>query len=305
MTRTPATERNHDRPAPAPHPSAVSRWRAILLRTWDRMGTHHVTLVAAGVAFYGLLAIFPAITAVISIWGLILDPHAITQKIAELSAVLPDEARSIIAGQARAIAAGTGAGISLAAIGGILFALFSSMKGMRSLIDGLNLIHGEGERRGFIVLNLLTFVLMLALVLVVIATLGLLIVFPLVVDLLGFASIAATLVGLARWPVLALVAVVGMTVLYRYGPSRRRQAWRHAGRGAIAGTALWIVASAGFSVYLRYFGAYNETYGTLGAVIALLMWFWLSALAILTGAEVEAAIEHHDADGTGAARTGA
>jgi membrane protein len=291
-------ERGRGRHADSPGQIPRAGWRDILLRTWEQMGEDHVSMVAAGVAFYGLLALFPAITAVISIWGLMFDPQTILQQVEQVSGILPEEARAVVADQATTIAAGAGAGVSLAAIGGILLALYSAMKGVKSLIEGLNIIYDEEEKRGFIKLNLLALVLTLALVFIMIGTLGLLVVYPVVVDAFGFSSIVQALVSLARWPLLGLVAVVGMAILYRYGPSRDRPKWRWVSGGAVAATLLWIVASIAFSIYMQYFGNYNETYGTLGAAIALLTWFWISAFVLLMGAELDSEIEHQTARDT-------
>ena len=298
MAHSRSDEPGRGRHADTPSEIPKAGWRDILLRTWDQMGRDHVSMVAAGVGFYGLLALFPAITAVISIWGLMFDPQTILQQIAQLSGILPEQARAVVEDQATKIAQGAGAGVSLAAIGGILLALYSAMKGVKSLIEGLNIIYNEDEKRGFLKLNLLAFALTLALIFIMIGTLGLLVVYPVVVEAFGFNSIVQALVSLARWPLLALVAVIGMAILYRYAPSRDRPKWRWVSWGAIAATVLWIIASIGFSVYMRYFGNYNETYGTLGAAIALLMWFWISAFVVLMGAELDSEIEHQTAEDT-------
>src|SRR5690606_38552212 len=158
--------------------------------------------------------------------------------------------------------------------------------------DGLNIIYDEDEKRGFLHLNLLSLALTLALIAIMIAALGMLVVYPLVVSAFGFSSIVQTLVSLARWPLLGLVAVAGMAMVYRYGPSRTRPKWRWVTWGAVTGTVMWIDGSIAFSIYMQNFGNYNETYGTLGAGIALLMWFWLSSFAVLLGAELNSEIEH-------------
>ena len=295
MAGSAADERGRGRQADSPQEIPKQGWRDILLRTWDQMGQDHVSIVAAGVGFYGLLAIFPAITAIISIWGLMFDPAAITDQIDQVSGVLPQQARDVIKDQAASIAEGAGTGASLAAIGGILLALYSSTKGVKSLIEGLNIIYDEDEKRGFVKLNLIALALTLALVLMMICTLGLLVVYPAVIGVFGFSSIIQTLVTYLRFPLLAVVAIVGLMILYRYAPSRDRPKWRWVNWGAIIATLIWIVGSIGFSIYMRYFGNYNETYGTLGAAIVLLTWFWLSAFIVLMGAELNSEIEHQTA----------
>lgn len=295
MARSAAQERGRGRHADSPGQIPKKGWGDILKRTWTEMGNDHVSMIAAGVGFYGLLAIFPAITAVISIWGLMFDPQTILTQIEQVGHVLPQQAQEVVSDQAANIAEGAGTGVTLAAIGGILLALYSAMKGVKSLIEGLNIIYDEEEKRGFVKLNLVAFVLTLAMIFMMIGTLGLLVVYPTLVGAFGFSSLVQTLVDYLRWPLLGLVAVVGMAVLYRYAPSRDRARWRWVSWGAVIATVLWIVGSIAFSIYMRYFGNYNETYGTLGAAIVLLTWFWLSAFVVLMGAELDSEIEHQTA----------
>ncbi len=267
------------------------------------MGHDHVSMVAAGVGFFGLLAIFPAITAIISIWGLMFDPATITAQIDQISGMLPQQAHDVIKQQAATISANAGTGASLAAIGGILLALYSSMKGVKSLIEGLNIIYDEEEKRGFVKLNLVALLLTLALVLIMICTLGLLVVYPSVIDLFGFSSILQTVISFMRFPLLAVVVVFGLMILYRYGPSRDTPKWRWVDWGAVIATIVWVIGSIGLSIYMSYFGNYNATYGTLGAAIVLLTWFWLSAFIVLMGAELNSEMEHQTAkDSTTGAR---
>jgi membrane protein len=286
--------RRAERPQEIPKPG----WRDVLVRTKNEISDDHVSMIAAGVAFYGLLAIFPAIAALISIWGLMFDPRQIEQQIALVSSALPQQAASIITDQARKIASGAGAGMSIAAIGGILLTLYSASKGMKALIEGLNVIYGEEEKRGFIKLNLAALALTLGLIVVMILSLGLIIVAPAILGSLGLGSTVEALVTYLRWPILLVVAIVGLAVLYRFAPSRNQPRWRWVSWGAAIATALWIIGSIAFSVYVRNFGNYNETYGSLGAVVILLMWFWLSAFIVLLGAELNSEMEHQTAEDT-------
>lgn len=295
MAHSAASDRDRGRQADRPRDIPKAGWRDILLRTWKEMGGDHVSMVAAGVAFYGILAIFPAIAAIISIWGLMFDPQTILGQIEQVGHLLPQEARDVVTEQATAIAENAGTGVTLAAIGGILLALYSAMKGVKSLIEGLNIIYDEEEKRGFIKLNLVALLLTLALIFVMIGALGLLVVYPSLVGAFGFSSIVQTLVDWLRWPLLAVVAMVGMAVLYRYAPSRDKPKWRWVTWGAGIATVLWIIGSIGFSLYMRYFGDYSATYGTLGAGIVLLTWLWLSAFVVLMGAELDSEIEHQTA----------
>jgi len=294
MSRTETADR-HGRDAASPLAIPLPGWWSILQRTYAHIGKDHVSLTAAGVAFYGLLAVFPAIAAMVSMWGLVSDPQEIEREIASVSAVLPEDAGAIIIDQARSIAAGAGAGVTFATIFGLLLAIYSTSKGVKSLMEGLNIIYGEDEKRGFITFNLAALALTFGAIVVAVVALGAVVVVPALVAAIGLDDIVGPSVTLLRWPILAAVALLGLAVLYRFGPSRRRARWQWVSWGAVTATVLWVAASVLFSLYVSQFGTYNETYGTLGGVIILLMWFWLSAFVILLGAELNAEIEHQTA----------
>lgn len=279
---------------PRGRPSA--RWREILLRVKDSIAEDHVSIVAAGVAFFGLLAIFPAIAALVSIAGLILDPATIQSQLATLSAALPPEAAQIVADQARDVA-GAGSSIGLAAAGGILIAIYSASRGMKSLMDGMNIAYGEDEDRGFIAQNVTALALTLFLIVGVVVAFVVVLAAPVVLGWLALSQLADTLISWGRWPFLAVLTVFGLSVVYRYGPSRRDPAWRWVSPGAVLATVVWLVGSVAFSVYVTNFGGYNETYGALGGVIILLLWLWLSGFVVLLGAELNAAVERQTGQG--------
>lgn len=279
--------RDAERPRQIPKPG----WRDVLIRTWKEMGRDHVTMVAAGVAFFGLLALFPAIAAIISLWGLMFDPAAIERQIEQVSAALPEQAAAIVREQARSVAAGAG-GVGLAAIAGLALTLYSATKGVKSLIEGLNIVYDEEESRGFVRVNLVALLLTLVLIAMMLAALGLIVVLPALLGVVGLGGTAETLIALLRWPLLALVAMLALAMLYRFAPSRATPRWRWISWGAVIATALWVAGSIAFSLYVQNFGSYNETYGSIGAVIVLLMWFWLSAYIVLMGAELNSEIEH-------------
>ena len=287
MARSAERGRRAERPSHIPRPG----WRDILLRTWNEISDDHVSLIAAGVGFYGLLALFPAIAALISIWGLLFDPQQIEQQIETMSGFLPADAATIVRDQARTIAAGSG-GLSVAAAGGILLALYSAAKGMKALMEGLNIIYDEQEERGFIKLNLVALGLTLMMILAMLAALGAIIIVPVLLGAVGLGPVAETLVSLLRWPLLFAVALIILAIIYRYGPSRAQPRWRWVSWGAAVATVFWLLGSIAFSIYVQSFGSYNETYGSIGAVIILLMWFWLSAFSVLLGAELNAEMEH-------------
>ncbi|MBM7070083.1 YihY/virulence factor BrkB family protein [Actibacterium sp. 188UL27-1] len=266
-------------------------WKDIAFRVKDEIAADRVGLIAAGVAFYGLLALFPAITALIAISGLIVEPSQIVDQLESLSGLMPEEVISIVTAQASKVAGSHGGGLGLAAIAGVLIALYSASKGMASLIEGINVAYDEEEKRGFIRLKLVTFALtlflMIGLLIALMATVGL----PTVLAVLDFGAVFEFLMTAGLWVGLFLLTVFGLSVLYRYAPSRDEPEWKWASPGAIVACLIWVIASAGFAFYVGNFGSYNESFGTLAGVIVLLMWFWISAFIILLGAELNAEME--------------
>jgi membrane protein len=278
----------------ADEPSQIDRpgWRDILLRTKNEIADDHVSMIAAGVAYYAMLAIFPAVAALISIWGLVADPQQITRQIDRVSSVMPPQAASLIQTQAGELASHAGGGVTFAAIGGIILALYSANNGTKSLIEGLNIIYDEREKRGFFKLNLVALGLTMLLVVGMILAMALVILLPALLGHLGLGAVLATVATYLRWPLLFVGAMVVLTMFYRYAPSREEPRWRWVSWGAAAATLLWTIGSIGFSIYVRNFGNYNATYGSLGAVIILLFWLWLSAFIVLLGAELNSEMEH-------------
>ena len=292
MAEPATTPDAHGRHAFTPKQIPWPGWKDILKRTWRELTNDHVSVVAAGVAFYGLLALFPALTSLISIAGLVLDPAEVVTQLSEWTAGLPQTAADIIVGQSVSVASGGGTALSLAAIGGLALALYSTAKGTKTLMEGLNVAYDEEETRGFVRLNLTALALTGLMIIALMIAIGLGAVVPLVIDALNLPTIVERLLHLARWIMLAVIAILGLSLLYRYGPSREDAKWRWITPGASIAILLWVAATAGFSVYVSNFGSYNETYGALGGVIILLTWLWLSAFIVLLGAELNSEIEH-------------
>lgn len=278
----------------AEHPKEIPKpgWIDILLRTKNRLSQDYIGLVSAGVAFYALLAIFPALAAVISIYGLIADPASIEQQINSTMTVLPPEAANILRQQLQNLTSQPRAGLGIGLVVGIGLALWSAAKGVKALLQGLNIAYSEQERRGFIKLNAMALLLTFGGVLFAILALGLIAVLPAVINLLKLEGIAASIISLLSWPLLLIAVMVALAVLYRFGPSRTQARWRWLNWGVAVATALWLVGSFMFSVYVSNFGSYSKTYGSVGAIVILMLWFFLSAYSILLGAELNAEIEH-------------
>ncbi len=284
----------HGRGREAARPGEIPKpgWRDILLRTWREQSRDNLSLVAAGVAFYAMLALFPAIAALISIYGLLADPAQLQSQIGEVSGVLPPDARSIIQSQLSQVVSGAGGALSLGAVAGVLLALWSASKGMKGLIQALNIAYDEQESRGFLKLNAISLLLTFSGLVFFILALTAVVAMPALLDNLGLPDAVMWTVSIARWPVLAIAGMLALSVLYRYGPDRDQPRWRWVSWGSAGATVAWIGASLLFSLYVSRFGNYNETYGALGAVVILLMWLFITAYVVLFGAEFNAEMEH-------------
>lgn len=248
-------------------------------------------LIAAGVAFYGLLSIFPALTALISIYGLVADPAQVQQQIAGTAGVLPPNVRQLLQSHAQAIAGPSNGALSISVIVGFLLTLWSARQGANAIVIALNIAYEVRETRALLLRMGLTLLLTVAAILVAIVALVGVVGIPAVLGHLGLGSIGQLAVSAVRWPILALLLVGALAALYRYLPNRRRPAWRWVASGAVAATVLWLIASALFSLYVSTFAHYNKVYGSVGAIVVLLLWLFLSALIVLIGAEFNAAIE--------------
>jgi membrane protein len=279
------------RNAEAPTEIPAKGWKDIAFRVKDELASDHVGLIAAGVAFYALLAIFPAVTALMALAGLVLEPAEVTAQLETLTRMIPKEAAQIILDQAVAVAGSEDAGLGLAFVIGLALAIYSASKGMGSLIEGLNVAFDEDETRGFIkktiVTLLLTVFLIIGLIVGLLSTLAV----PAMLELIALPSWMETTLSLLRWLALAVLSVFGLGVLYRYGPARDNAEWQWLTPGAVTACVIWLVASVGFSIYVSNFGSYNESFGSMAGVIILLMWLWISAFIVLLGAELNAEIE--------------
>jgi membrane protein len=266
-------------------------WKDIALRVKDEIAADRVSLVAAGVAFYALLAIFPAITAIMALGGLIFEPSEVTAQLTAITGVIPKEAAQIIIDQATSVAGSEQQGLGFAFVVGLVLAIYSASKGMGSLIQGLNVVYDVEEKRGFIKRTLWTLGLTVFLIVGLVVGLAAVLAVPVVLGFVALPGWLETVLGLSRWVILAVMTIFGLAVLYRYAPSREDVEWKWLPGGAIAACLIWLIASVGFSIYVSNFGSYNESFGSIAGVIVLLMWLWISAFIILLGAELNAEFE--------------
>jgi membrane protein len=270
-------------------------WQDIFWRTYEEFGNDRLLAVAGGVVFYGLLALFPAITAFVSSYGLFADATTVGRHLAFADALMPEGAFEIVQEQINRIASQGGGGLSLGFIFGLGLAIWSANAGMKAIMDALNVIYDEEEKRGFIRLNLISLALTLGALAALLIAITAVVVLPLIFNWVGMSGAAEWAIAALRWPALLLVVMFGLAILYRFGPSRREARWQWLSVGAILATLLWLAGSLLFSWYLANFADYNATYGSLGAAIGLMMWLWLSTICILLGAELNSQIEHQTA----------
>jgi membrane protein len=267
-------------------------WKEIGKRVVGQLKAHHVSLLAAGVAFKALLALFPALIATVSIWGLVADPDTITEQISGMTDALPDEAAGLIESQLSEIA-GQGAGaLSGALIISILVALWSASAGMAGLMEGVNAAYREVDERPFPKKRGLALAFTLGAIVFLVVTIGILVVLPNLFGVLGLGDTGELAVRILQWPLLAALLLGALAAIYRYAPDRDEPQLRWATPGAILATVLWLVGSAGFTIYVETAGDFAATYGALAGVVILMLWLYLTAFSILLGAEVNATAEH-------------
>lgn len=270
-------------------------WWMILKRLVRHVSANNLSLIAAGVAFYGLLALFPGITALVAVVGLFTQPQILAEQLSTLTQIMPAEIATLVLEQFNAVVGADSSGLTFAAATGSAIAFYSASRGVESLMGGLNFAYDITEQRSFVWFKLRVFGLTVAIVFGIGLTLMAMAVLPILAQILtllpdlGLGDLKDWVLWL-RWPLVAVVAALGFSGLYRYGPSTGAIALRGIKPGAVLACLVWIAASFGFSWYVEAFGNYNQTFGALGGVIVLLMWLWLSAFIVLMGAAVDYAM---------------
>ncbi len=259
---------------------------------WKEIREDNLALVSAGVSFYSLLAIFPAVGAVVALYGIVADRQMVGEHLSFIRSVLPRDAYQPIADQVRALTSEKAAELGLGFAIGVIISIWSASRAVIALITAMNIAYEVDEKRSFVTLNLLAFVFTFAALAVMLAAMLILGGLPALVEELHLPGWVASLILLLRWPPLAAFVLIGLALLFRYGPSREHARFEWLSPGAIVAMLLWVIASAGFSVYVTNFGKYNETFGSLAGGIILLFWFYVAAYAVCIGAEINAEIEY-------------
>ncbi len=291
MAESAANESGRGRQSSGPSEIPAPGWRDILLRTKQQIARDHVALVAAGLAFYTLLSIFPAIAAIVSVYGLVADSSEVQAHFLAVASLVPEQARALLADQMTRVAGGNTGTLSLAVLVSLVLALWGASRGTQAFMMAMNVAYNEREKRGIVKQNLIAIALTICLLLFSTVALVATVFVPAMVASLGIEGPRGWLLTLLRWPLLAFCFMVALAVLYRLAPSRNDAKWRWVTPGSVIAVVLWLIASIAFSFYIGNFTNYNQTYGSLGAVIGVLMWFWVSAFVVILGAEVNAEIE--------------
>ncbi|RXH35460.1 YihY/virulence factor BrkB family protein [Bradyrhizobium zhanjiangense] len=286
-----AVQPGHGRRAKSPFTIPWAGWKDIFWRTYQRIDEDRLLATAGGVVFFGLLAIFPAVTALVSSYGLFADPSTISDNLQKLAMMLPEGTFQIVEEQVGRVVSKGNTALGATFLFGLVLAIWSANAGVKAIFDALNVAYEEREKRSFIRLNMVSLAFtvggIMALLLMVAAVVAL----PLALNHLGLAPESKLIVALARWPLLFLILLVALAILYRFAPSRDAPRWQWLSLGAVTAAILWIAGSALLSWYLSEFANYNATYGSLGAAIGLMMWMWVSTIVIMFGAELNSEIE--------------
>ncbi len=263
----------------------------MLGRAIRRSQQDNIALLAAGVAFFGFLALFPALIALVTLVGLVADPGQITQQVQSFTAGLPQTSRELISDQLTTITGSSSRALTVGLVISLLVALWSASSGTSNLMTAVNIAYEEEETRGFVRLRAVALLLTLGTVIFLILTLALIAVVPVALHAVPLGPLGTLLAQVVRWTLLIALIVIGLAVLYRVAPDRNPPKFRWVGVGSVLAALLWLLGSVGFSLYVNFFGNYNKTYGALAGVIVLLLWLFVTCYIVLLGAEINAQAE--------------
>lgn len=269
---------------------ASPRWKAVE-RIADRLLSSQLSLFAAGIAFFGLLAVFPALTAFAALYGIFADTGMVYTTLSPLRGIVPPAAYDILGNQLIALSMREEATLGFGAVMAFLLSIWSAASGIKSLMAALNYDYVVKENRGFFHRTGIALGFTVGGLIMLMVVLALIVGLPAALELARVDKETIEAVVWVPWLAIAAIVVLALTVIYRYGPSRLVRQFRYEIPGAVVATTLWVFASVGFSIYVANFGDYNKTFGSLGAVVVLLMWFYLSAYAICIGAEINAELK--------------
>lgn len=277
--------------ADSPTQIPLRGWLQVIRRALTRSFADNMSILAGGVAFFAFLAVYPALIAALTLYGLIADPVQVAQQIAGLFGALPRDTRALLSQQLAAVIHSSGGALTAGLIASLLFTLWSASSGTGNLITAVNIAYSEKETRSLIRLQIIALVLTLGAIIFVLLTLTLIAVVPAMLDYLGLGLLERVLAQVVRWSLLFGVVIVGLAVVYRVAPDRADAKIRWVTPGALFAAFLWLLGSIVFSLYVSFFSNYNKTYGALAGVIVLMLWLFLTSYIVLLGAEINAEAE--------------
>ena len=287
-----ATWHHRGREAQSPTEIPAKGWKDTLKRVKEGINDNHLSLLSAAMAYYALFAFVPAISSVVLVYAWVSDPSQITEHISKASQFIPSEMQTILNNQLGTLASQASTSLGFGAISAVLIALWGASKGSKAIIESLNLIYQEDDDRSFIKTSLLALTLTLLGVVLAILALGVIVVIPTITNFLNLPpmfDIGATIVS---WVILLGLFSFFLSFAYRYAPHRKKAKWQWVSWGAVIASVLWAIVSLLFSWYAKEFGNFNKTYGSLGAMIVLMTWFYLSSFVVLLGGQINAELEH-------------
>jgi membrane protein len=279
------------RDAGTPHAIPWRGWKQALRRAGEQMISDRISLSAAGCAFYATLALFPAITMLIFLYGLVFDPQTVEPQLQVLQQLLPSSAYELIDTRIHQLVAKPPGSLTIGLLISVSFTLWSAATGTKSILSALNLAYNEIERRSFIRFQAVSLGMTLAAMLMAVLAIAILVFLPAVFQFVGFSAQSKGLIRIASLLMMMLFVLVSLSMLYRFGPCRRQARWAWVTPGSLLATVLWVVASALLSFYISDVASYDTTYGPLGAVAGVMMWFYVTVVVVLAGAELNAELE--------------
>jgi membrane protein len=286
-----AAEIERGRAASDPWKIPAAGWKDVMVRSWAEVGANNIFLAAGGVTYAGLVALFPALAALVSIYGLILDPAQVERQVRAMSSFLPEESTQIISDELHSLISHSSSSLGISVGISLLIALWSASRGTSGLINALNIAYRQTETRGYIKLNLVAIGLTLAMIACGITAIALVGILPAAIQFLGLGALAKWGLLILEWPLLIAMVLGSLATLYHFAPSREKPQWRWVSPGAVAATLLWLLGSLAFTIYVAHFNSYGKTYGSLGGVVILLTWLWLTSFTALFGAVINAEVE--------------
>ena len=273
-------------------------WKDIVLRAKDQLRKDHVSIVSAGIAFYFFLAVFPAIGAALSIYGLVMEPAQVAQQMTQLANVLPEQAHQMIGGILEQQSERSGSALGWSLVLSVLISLWSANKGTRAIFEGVNIAYNETDKRGFFKKNGLTLLFTLGGMMIGFVVIAMVAFVPALIHQIGLPSTLENIIQWLRWPLLALIVILALASIYKTAPNRKSPEFKWTSWGAVMATTLWLAGSLIFSLFVSNFGNFDETYGSFAAVIILMLWFFLTAFIVLLGAEINSEMENQTCRGT-------